>query len=113
MPEGLSSPIAFGDLVFRLNSPDILRCVRITSDKELFRTRLPGADPAVSPIATADGRLYFASAGKTVVIQAAPELKILGESDLGDPSQAAAAVANGRLFLKGRAYLYAIGNKTP
>jgi outer membrane protein assembly factor BamB len=113
MSEGLSSPIAFGDLVFRLNSPGILRCVRIASDKELFKTRLPGVDPAVSPIATADGRIYFASAGKTVVIQAVPELKILAESDLGDPSIATAAVADGRIFLKGKAFLYAIGNKKP
>ncbi len=113
MSEGLSSPIAFGDLVFRLNSPGILRCVRITSDKELFRTRFPGVDPAVSPIATADGRIYFASAGKTMVIQAGPELKILAESDLGDSSRAAAAVADGRLFLKGKAFLHAIGNEKP
>ena len=40
---------------------------------------------------------------------AGPELKIIGESDLGDPSRAAAAVANGRIFLKGKAFLYAIG----
>ena len=113
MSEGLSSPIAFRDLVFRLNSPGILRCVRISSDKELFRTRFPGVDPAVSPIATADGRIYFASAGKSIVIQAKPELKILAESDLGDSSRAAAAVADGRLFLKGKAFLHAIGNKKP
>lgn len=70
-------------------------------------------DPAVSPIATADGRIYFASAGKTMVIQAGPELKILAESDLGDSSRAAAAVADGKLFLKGKAFLHAIGNEKP
>tara|TARA_R110002110_G_scaffold242378_2_gene458793 strand:- start:147 stop:386 length:240 start_codon:yes stop_codon:yes gene_type:complete len=57
------------------------------------------------------GSIYFASAGKTVVIQAGPKLEILAESDLGDPSLATAAVANGRIFLKGKAFLYAIGNK--
>ena len=113
MSEGLSSPVAFGDLVFRLNSPGILRCTRIANGEELFKERLPGADPAVSPIVTADDRIYFASAGKTVVIQAGPQLKILAESDLGDPSTATAAVADGRIFLKGKSYLYAIGHKKP
>ena len=113
MSEGVSSPVAFGDLVFRLNSPGIVRCVRIGSSDELFKERLPGANADVSPIATADGRIYFATAGKSIVLQAAPELKILAESDLGDPSGAAPAVAGGRMFLKGKAFLYAIGNKSP
>lgn len=109
MPEGVSSPVAAGDLVFRLTSPGILQCVHIGTGDTLFKERLPGANPAVSPIATADGRLYLATAGKSIVLAAGPEPKILGESDLGDPSNAAPAVADGRLFLKGKAFLYAIG----
>jgi len=113
MSEGVSSPVAFGEFVFRLNSPGIVRCVRISSSDELFKERLPGANPDVSPIATADGRIYFATAGKSIVLNAAPELKILAESDLGDPCSAAPAVADGRIFLKGKAFLYSIGNKSP
>jgi hypothetical protein len=64
-----------------------------------------------STIVDPDGRFYFASAGKMVVIQAGPELEILAESDLGDPSLATAAVSGGRIFLKGTRFLYAIGNK--
>ena len=48
-----------------------------------------------------------------MVIQAGPELKILAESDLGDSSRAAVAVADGKLFLKGKAFLHAIGNEKP
>ncbi len=111
MSEGLSSPVAFGDLVFRLNSPGILRCTRIATGDELYKERLEGADPAVSPFVTPEGHLFFASAGKSVVLQAGPEFKILATSDLGDPSLAAAAVADGRIFLKGKSSLYAIGPK--
>lgn len=69
--EGLGSPVAFGDLVFRLNKPGVLRCVRITTGEQIFEERLEGADPAISPVVTRDGRIYIASAGKTVVIRAA------------------------------------------
>jgi outer membrane protein assembly factor BamB len=109
MSEGLSSPVAFADRVYRLNSPAGLRCVRISDGEELFKEPLPNADPSVSPFATPEGRIYFASAGKTVVIEASDQLKILAESDLGDPSRAAAAVANGHIYLKGSRFLHAIG----
>ena len=85
--------------------------MRITDGEELYKERLEGADPAVSPFVTPEGRLYFASAGKSVVVQAGPEWKILATSDLGDPSLASAAVSNGRIFLKGKSFLHAIGNK--
>lgn len=110
MSEGLSSPVAFEDLVFRVHSGGWLRCFRITTGKELFQVKFPNADPSVSPIVTPEGRIYFASAGQSVVIQAGAELKILGESDLGDPSAAAPAIANDSIILKGRNFLYAIGN---
>lgn len=111
MSEGLSSPVAFGGLVYRLVSPDVLRCVDIASGETKYKERLPGAHPSVSPFVTPGGHVYFASAGKTVIIQAGPELKVLAESDLGDPCLAAAAVSDGRIFLKGMRYLYAIGTE--
>jgi outer membrane protein assembly factor BamB len=113
MAEGVSSPVAFGDLVFRLTSPETLRCVRIGSGEELFKERLPGASVDVSPAATADGRIYLATAGKSFVLKAGPRCEVLAESDLGDPCGAAPAFADGRIFLKGRAFLYAIGIGQP
>jgi hypothetical protein len=113
MAEGVSSPVAFGDLVFRLTSPETLRCVRIGSGEELFKERLPGASVDVSPVATADGRIYLATAGKSFVLKAGPRCEVLAESDLGDPCGAAPAFADGRIFLKGRAFLYAIGIGQP
>jgi outer membrane protein assembly factor BamB len=102
--------VVSGDLVFRLTSPETVRCVRMGSGEELFKERLPGASVDVSPIATADGRIYLATAGKSFVLRAGPQLEVLAESNLGDPSGASPAVADGRIFLKGRAFLYAIGD---
>ena len=90
---GLDAPVAFGEFVYRLNSPGVIRCIRIADGKEMYKERLPGVNPSVSPFVSPEGRIYFASAGKTTVIQAGTELKVLAESDLGDASTAAAAMA--------------------
>ncbi|MFT5465556.1 MAG: outer membrane protein assembly factor BamB [Verrucomicrobiales bacterium] len=109
--EGLGSPVAFGDLVFRMNKPGVLRCVRLTTGEELFEERLEGVDPGVSPVVTADGRIYIASAGKTLVLRAAGEFEVLAESDLADGSLASPAVVDGKLILKGKQFLWCVGSK--
>jgi outer membrane protein assembly factor BamB len=70
-----------------------------------------GVDHAASPIATPEGRIYFANGGKTAVIAAGPKYSVLAVNDLGDPSSATAAVADGRIYIKGGRFLYCIGKK--
>jgi outer membrane protein assembly factor BamB len=112
VPEGsIGSPVAVGEYLFRLQNPDVLHCYRLADGKELFAERLAGVSAVPSPVATADGRVYFASGGKSHVVKAGPKLEVLGTSDLGDPSQASPAVADGRLFIKGGRNLYCIGSK--
>jgi outer membrane protein assembly factor BamB len=107
----IGTPVAVGDYLYRLHSSDVLHCRRLTDGKEMYAERLPGVSAVPSAVATADGRLYFASGGKSYVVQAGPKLDVLGVSDLGDPSHASPAVADGRLFLRGGRNLYCIGNK--
>ncbi len=111
MPEGFSSPVVVGELLYRLHSPGVLHCLKLANGESIYRERLEGIDPAVSPIATADGHIYCASAGKSYVLQAGPTFTVLGRSDLGDPAKASPAIAEGRLFLKGGRYLYCIGKQ--
>ena len=68
---------------------------------EVYRKKLDVTGRWASPIATADGRIYFTMAGKSVVIQSGPTFKTLAVNDLGDPSHALPAFSNGRVFLKG------------
>jgi len=111
-PSGLGSPVAYGDLVFRMRQPSVLLCVRITNGEELFKERLPqGIDPAISPVITSDGIIFIASAGKTLVVRAAEKFELLGESDLGDSSRASAAVSESKLILKGKKYLWCVGKE--
>jgi outer membrane protein assembly factor BamB len=111
VPEGFSSPVAVGDYLYRLHNPGILKCWKLATGEPAYAERLPGVSTAASPVATADGRLYLASAGKSYVVQAGPVCKVLATNDLGDASAASAAVSGGRIFLKGARYLYCIGKK--
>jgi outer membrane protein assembly factor BamB len=109
--EGFSSPVVFGGRLYRLHRPDRLTCRDLTTGQEVYSERLPGLSVTVSPFVTPEGGLWCVSAGKSYVVKAGPKLVVLGTSDLGDPSEASPAVADGRLFLKGRRFLYCIGKR--
>jgi hypothetical protein len=64
-----------------------------------------------SPVADGAGRLYFATAGVSYVIQTGDDFKVLAINDLGDPNHASPAVANGKIFLVGTRQVYCIGMK--
>ena len=109
--EGLSSAIIVGDFVWRTHSPEILKCFKLADGALAFSERLAGISTWASPIATADGRIYFASAGKSYVLQAGGKLEVLATNDLGEDNRASAAVSDGRIYLRGDKTLYCIGAK--
>jgi outer membrane protein assembly factor BamB len=109
--EGFSSPVIAGEYLYRLQNPELAVCYKLADGDHLFSERLPGLVTAASPLATPDGRIYLASAGKSYVMKAGPKLDILSTNDLGDASNASPAVADGRLYLKGRKWLFCVGEK--
>jgi outer membrane protein assembly factor BamB len=111
IPEGFSSPLIFGDHVYRLCGPGILKVFALADGAELSSQRLDGASSAPSPVATADGLIYVASAGKSYVLRPGTKPEIISTNDLGDPNYASPAVANDRLYLKGQRFLYCVGVK--
>jgi outer membrane protein assembly factor BamB len=111
IPEGLSSPVIVGDYLYRLHNPGVLKCVDLRDGSEAYATRLAGVSVASSPIATADGRIYCASGGKSFVIKAGPKFELLATNDLGEACLASAAISGGKLFLKGQRHLFCIAAK--
>lgn len=107
--DSLSSPLIVGDYLYRLQSPGVLKCYKLPMGELVYSERLQDVVSASSPVATADGRIYFASGGKSYVVKTGPEFEILGTSSLNDASQASPAIANDRLFVRGRTNLYCIG----
>ena len=61
VPAGFSSPIIAGEYLYRLHDPGVVSCWNLANGKEVFKERLQGIDTAVSPVATADGRIYCAA----------------------------------------------------
>ena len=109
VPDGFSSPVVVGDYLYRLHAPGVISCWKAATGEQVYKERLEGVDPAVSPIATADGRIYCASAGRSYVLKAGPTFEVLGRGELNDASRASPAVAAGCVYLKGSRYLYCVG----
>jgi outer membrane protein assembly factor BamB len=107
---GMNSPLAVGEHLYKLSSN--VRCIALATGEEIWSEKL-GGDFNPSPIATADGRIYYASAGPSWVFREGAKFELLGKSDLGEPSSCSPAVANGRLYLKGSKSLFCIGKNNP
>ncbi len=112
IPEGLSSPIIAQGLVWRAHAPEIVKAIRMSNGTLAFAERLKGISTYASPVGTADGLIYFASAGKSYVVkanEAGDKLEVLAESDLGEEGRASAAVSDGRLYIRGGKSLFCLG----
>src|SRR3954471_13650680 len=112
VPEGIGSPIIISNYVYRLHTPGVLKCWEASTGKLTYAERLDGISSTwASPISDGNGRLYFANAGKSFVIESGPEFHVLSTNDLRDGSHPSPAVANGKLFLVGLKNLYCIGKR--
>ena len=112
VPEGIGSPIIVGGRVYRLHSPGVLKCWDAATGKPCYAERLEGISSTwASPVADPHGRIYFANAGKSYVIQAGPEYRLLAINDLADGNHASAAVSGGSMFLVGMKCVYCIRKK--
>ena len=67
----------------------------------VYEERTPKITPSSSPIATTDGRIYFASPAKSYVIKAGLQFEVLATNDLelggGSQDYTTPAVADGRI----------------
>jgi outer membrane protein assembly factor BamB len=111
VPEGFSSPVIVGEYLYRLCNPSLLKCWKLAGGEPVYSKRLEGVATAVSPFTTPEGRIYLASAGTSYVLKAGPKPEVLAKNELGDGSQSSPAVAGGRIYLRGRRYLWCIGTK--
>jgi len=112
VPESIGSPIIVGDYVYRLYGSGILKCWRAATGEQAGAARLDGIGSTwASPIADPNGRLYFATAGKSYVLQAGPEMKVLATNDLGDGNHPSPAVSRGKMFLVGMNSVWCVGTK--
>lgn len=111
-PSQYGSGIIAGDYVYRAYKSNI-KCWKLASGEEVFSESADGVPYLSSPIVTGDGLVYFAGANRSYVVKPGPKLEVLAVNDLksGDNIAASAAVANGRIFIRGDQMLFCIGEK--
>lgn len=102
------SPVVWAGRIYTVSDQGIAQCLDAATGTQLWKERLSG-DYKGSPLA-AEGRVYFSNThGLTTVIAAdVPEFKKLAENQLEDELLASPAVADGKLYLRGKAKLYCI-----
>lgn len=93
------TPLALGKWLFLWSDGGVVTCVEAASGEEVWRDRV-GGDFFSSPV-FADGKLINVStSGQLVALNAGPESKLLGRTELGEVSHATPAVAHGRLYVR-------------
>jgi outer membrane protein assembly factor BamB len=101
-------PVVWGELLFTVTDDGIARCFHAETGNLKWKSRLEGGYKA-SPIAI-EGRIYFLNTqGLTTVVSAAPRYDKLTTCQLDDETIASPAVSGQRLFLRGKKFLYCIG----
>ena len=93
------TPVIYKEHLYLWGDNGIVSCVELKTGNNVWTKRV-GGDYFGSTVLI-DGKIYIMSeSGKCFVVAASPKYELLGETDLGDPSHATPAVANGRLYLR-------------
>ena len=88
----------------------IASAIDAETGQTVWKKRLGGVFTA-SPV-IADGKVYFVEeSGKTYVIEAAPEFKLVSTNDIGQRTLASPAISNGILLLRTDNHLFAVGKR--
>jgi outer membrane protein assembly factor BamB len=110
-----SSAIIVDKYVYRGSEPGKILCWELATGELMYEERALKLSPCASPIATADGRIYIAGPVKSYVFKAGPKFEQLAVNDLesggGSQDYTTMAVSNGRLYFKGRNFLWCVGEK--
>jgi outer membrane protein assembly factor BamB len=107
---GMPSPVVIGDLLYFFGDKAV--CYDKRTGVEKFRKRLPGGTTAVGCPVVVDGRIYLVNEkGRTVVLDAGPDYKVLAESELGGGDEvfwASPAVSGNALLIRSSKALYCV-----
>ena len=114
-PDVASPLLSGGRLYYFKERSGLLSCVDAATGRPHFATvRVPGVSlPYASPVA-AGGHVYLTDRGGTiVVIEDAPELRIVATNEMGEGVDATPAPAGGDLFIRGEKHLFRVAADGP
>ncbi|MBM3996110.1 MAG: hypothetical protein FJ303_18465 [Planctomycetes bacterium] len=106
------SPIVMGKFLLTADMTGIATCYDADNGKVIWKDRLPDGQYTASPFA-AGGLVYFINeAGKTIVVEPGPKLKVVATNVLntkGEIFRASLTPAHGRIYARSQTHLYCIG----
>jgi outer membrane protein assembly factor BamB len=109
------SPIIYqGHMYWASDNQGIFYCVDAKTGETVYQERMPRPDQVYASPVLAEGKIYYVGrSGKTHVVAASPEFKLLATNDLSDRSafNSSPVVADGRLFIRSNKALYCIGTR--
>lgn len=101
------SPILVGNEIYFVSDQGIARCLDAKNGNELWQARI-GAAFSASPV-EASGRIYFfGEGGRSLVLQAGPECKVLADNFLEPGCLATPAFSGKAIFIRTRTHLFRI-----
>jgi outer membrane protein assembly factor BamB len=103
-----ASPVVANGLVFLATNQGVAVCLDAATGKEVWKERLGDAFRA-TPLVAGRRVYFFSKEGKTTVVAADREFKIVDRSELREETLASPAVAGGDLFIRTKQNLYKIG----
>jgi hypothetical protein len=107
----LPSPLLYGGVLYMINDNGIVTVLNPATGAMIKQGRLTGAPgPHFSSPVAADGHVFFTSeAGAVVVVKPGEDLTPVSVNDLGEDAYATPAFADGRIYIRTVAALYAFG----
>ena len=107
----MQTPIVYGDYLYCCHDSGALACYDKRTGEMLYRERLGDGSTGFTASGVAgDGKLYFLSEeGEIFVVRAGPEFEVLGSNATGEETMASPAIWNGRLIVRSRRHLMAVG----
>ncbi len=102
------TPVYYRGLLFLVSDNGIAQCLDAATGEIKWRERIGGTFKA-SPI-VADGKVYFVNLeGECTVTAADAEYREIAKNELDDAFTASPVCTDGRLYLRGKRFLYCIG----
>ena len=112
-PSNLTSPLVVGNQLFVVKKGGLSSSFDAATGEthwELARIKNIG-DYYGSPVA-GHGKIYVPGEnGFIVVLEQGPKMKFLAKNDIGEPCLASPAIADGRIFIRGRETLFCFGEE--
>jgi outer membrane protein assembly factor BamB len=107
-------PMLWGKEIYLLEDQSFFSCYRATDGELHYKHRLPGfLKFSASPVGAADRIYLLSEAGKTVVLQNGPEIKVLAINELDEKFHASPAIVGNAIYLRGDKHLFCFAKPPP